>query len=155
VPGFSYVFPRLRTGLIGSGSIFAKDGDPGHSHRSERDNRNHKLQHPECGRRMNIATIYERDCTADTNGQICVDLLKINDPILNGRRTGGVLLCATAADGEFPVTVSNTWEAVAECARASATRRPTRNRLAAEAPSGAYVSLGAKPFKPRRLGRHA
>jgi len=97
---------------------------------------------------VNRAAILDYDCWADVNGNISV----IFSPgAKNNPQVGGIELVesifAPPPEGELPVTVANTWESVAELkSRVGNTSAYTGTVWRAEAPSGAYVSLGRRPF---------
>ncbi len=103
---------------------------------------------------VNRAAILEHDCWGDSNSviQIGFTLGSVNFP-----QVGGIELVesvyAPLPGGELPVTVSNTWEAVAEVrSRVGNTSAYSGTVWRAESPSGAYVSLGRKPFNSGRWG---
>ncbi len=94
------------------------------------------------------AVIWEYDCWAGADGNIS---LAFSNGIENFPIVGGIELVesvyAPLPEGELSVTVANTWEAVAQVkSRVGNTPAYTGTVWRAEAPSGAYVSLGVKPF---------
>ncbi len=97
---------------------------------------------------MRRATILEHDCWADAGGNISVtfSLGAENNPLVCGIELVESLY-APPPEGELPVSVANTWEAVAEVkSRVGNTSAYTGTVWRAETPAGAYVSLGVKPF---------
>ena len=95
-----------------------------------------------------VATIFDTDCMADTNGQIRVSFTRgsVDNPAVNGLEIVEFYY-APPPSGVIPVTVSNTWEAVAEVrSRVSNTAAYSGTVWRAEAPSGSYAALGTVPF---------
>ena len=98
---------------------------------------------------MNRATILECDCAPDTNSLVRVSFSQgsASLPVVNGIELVEFYYASPLAAGELPVTVSNTWEAVAEVrSRVSNTAAYSGTVWRAEAPDGVYTALGSVPF---------
>ncbi len=94
------------------------------------------------------ATILEHDCIAGADGQVRVGITRgaIDNPMVNGIELVEFYY-APPITGELPVTVSNTWEAVAELkSRVSNTATYSGTVWRADVADGVYTSVGSMPY---------